>query len=74
MDSAEDIEAARKVYFGFYNPMDNWTWNISWFSDPVFRSLSKRGTGKVQRVSAGNHRGRYAADPSATGLYGTEHI
>ena len=35
-DSAEDIEAARKVYFGFYNPMDNWTWNISWFSDPVF--------------------------------------
>ncbi|MCI5919937.1 MAG: GH1 family beta-glucosidase [Roseburia sp.] len=35
-DSKEDIEAAKKVYFGFYNPMDNWTWNISWFSDPVF--------------------------------------
>lgn len=35
-DSPEDIEAAKKVYFGFYNPMDNWTWNISWFSDPVF--------------------------------------
>lgn len=35
-DSPEDIEAARKVYFGFYNPMDNWTWNVSWFSDPVF--------------------------------------
>ena len=35
-DSKEDIEAARKVYFGFYNPMDNWTWNVSWFSDPVF--------------------------------------
>jgi beta-glucosidase len=33
---AEDIEAAKKVYFGFYNPMDNWTWNVSWFSDPVF--------------------------------------
>lgn len=31
----EDIEAARKVYFGFNNPMDNWTWNVSWFSDPV---------------------------------------
>lgn len=35
-DSPEDIEAAKKVYFGFYNPMDNWAWNISWFSDPVF--------------------------------------
>ncbi len=32
----EDIEAARKVLFGFYNPMDNWTWNVSWFNDPVF--------------------------------------
>lgn len=35
-DSKEDIEAAKKVYFGFYNPMDNWTWNVAWFSDPVF--------------------------------------
>lgn len=35
-NSPEDIEAAKKVYFGFYNPMDNWTWNVSWFSDPVF--------------------------------------
>ncbi len=35
-DSAADIAAAKKVYFGFYNPMDNWTWNVSWFSDPVF--------------------------------------
>ena len=35
-DSPEDIEAARKVYFGFYNPLDNWTWNVAWFSDPVF--------------------------------------
>ncbi len=35
-DSPEDIEAARKVYFGFYNPMSNWTWNVAWFSDPVF--------------------------------------
>ncbi|MBQ0001311.1 MAG: beta-glucosidase [Clostridiales bacterium] len=32
----EDIEAARKVYFGFYNPISNWTWNISWFCDPAF--------------------------------------
>lgn len=35
-NALEDIEAARKVYFGFYNPMSNWTWNVAWFSDPVF--------------------------------------
>jgi len=35
-DSAEDIEAARKVYFGFYNEDSNWAWNESWYSDPVF--------------------------------------
>lgn len=35
-ESKEDIEAARKVYFGFYNPMSEWAWNVSWFSDPVF--------------------------------------
>lgn len=32
----EDIEAARKVLFGFYGSMDNWTWNVAWFTDPVF--------------------------------------
>ncbi len=32
----EDIEAAKKVLFGFYNPVENWTWNVAWFSDPVF--------------------------------------
>ena len=31
----EDIEAARKVYFSQTNPLDNWTWNVAWFSDPV---------------------------------------
>ena len=35
----EDIEAARRVLFSFYNPMDNWTWNVAWFSDPVFLKL-----------------------------------
>lgn len=35
-DRPEDIEAARKVLFSFYNPMDNWTWNVAWFNDPVF--------------------------------------
>lgn len=34
-DSPEDIEAAREVYFGLQGPMDNWTWNVSWYSDPV---------------------------------------
>lgn len=32
----KDIEAAKKVYFGLDNDMDNWTWNVGWFSDPVF--------------------------------------
>ena len=35
-ESPEDIEAARKVLFSFENPIDNWTWNVAWFSDPVF--------------------------------------
>lgn len=32
----EDVEAARKTLFGFHQPMDNWTWNVAWFNDPVF--------------------------------------
>ena len=35
-ECAQDIEAARTTYFGFSNPLDNWTWNVAWFSDPVF--------------------------------------
>ncbi len=35
-DKPEDIEAARKTLFGFYQPMENWTWNVAWFNDPVF--------------------------------------
>ncbi len=31
-----DVEAARRVLFSFYNPTENWTWNVAWFSDPVF--------------------------------------
>lgn len=34
-NSPEDIEAARSVYFGFDQPITNWTWNVAWFSDPV---------------------------------------
>jgi len=45
----EDIEAAKKVYFGFYNPMDNWTWNVAWFSDPAFLgSYPKEGLEKFK--------------------------
>ena len=32
----EDIKAAQKVLFSFYNPISNWTWNVAWFNDPVF--------------------------------------
>ena len=49
-DSPEDIEAARKVYFGFYNPLDNWTWNVAWFSDPVFlRHYPEEGLKKFKK-------------------------
>ncbi|MBQ7564105.1 MAG: beta-glucosidase [Lachnospiraceae bacterium] len=34
-DQPEDIEAARQYYFDFHEALDNWTWNVSWFSDPV---------------------------------------
>ncbi len=48
-DRKEDIEAAKKVYFGFYNPLDNWTWNVAWFSDPVFLgSYPKEGLEKYK--------------------------
>lgn len=33
-DKKEDIEAARTHLFGM-QPLDNWTWNVSWWSDPV---------------------------------------
>ena len=35
-DKPEDIEAARRVLFSLYNPIENWTWNVAWFNDPVF--------------------------------------
>jgi len=34
-NTEEDIEAAREVYFGFYNENNRWAWNVSWFCDPV---------------------------------------
>ena len=35
-ESPEDIEAARKVLFTCPDDLSNWTWNVPWFSDPVF--------------------------------------
>lgn len=35
-DSEEDINAARKALFSMNRDIYNWTWNVSWFSDPVF--------------------------------------
>lgn len=34
-DSPEDIEAARRVMFALPDDLYNWTWNVSWWSDPV---------------------------------------
>lgn len=35
-DRPQDIEAARKVFLSMSQPIENWTWNVTWFSDPVF--------------------------------------
>lgn len=35
-NSPEDIEAARQVMFSCPSDLSNWTWTVSWFSDPVF--------------------------------------
>lgn len=32
----EDINAAREKLFSLPDDLSNWTWNVSWFSDPVF--------------------------------------
>lgn len=34
-DRPEDIEAARREYFSLPDDASNWTWNVSWWSDPV---------------------------------------
>lgn len=35
-ETPEDIEACRRYLFTCPENMDNWTWNVPWFSDPVF--------------------------------------
>lgn len=35
-ERAEDIEACRRYLFTCPDDMNNWTWNVPWFSDPVF--------------------------------------
>lgn len=34
-ENPEDIEAARKALFSLPDDVRNWTWNVSWWSDPV---------------------------------------
>ena len=34
-EKPEDIEAARQSFFGCPELGDRWTWNVSWWSDPV---------------------------------------
>ena len=35
-ETPEDIEACRRFLFRCPDDMNNWTWNVPWFSDPVF--------------------------------------
>ena len=35
-DKPEDIEAARRHLFSFPDDINSWTWNVTWWSDPVF--------------------------------------
>ena len=35
-DAAEDIEAARQMNFNAKPQPDNWAWNVTWWSDPVY--------------------------------------
>lgn len=34
-ETPKDIEAARKALFALADDLSNWTWNVSWWSDPV---------------------------------------
>ena len=34
-DTKEDIEAARQHLFSLDQGIENWTWNVAWWSDPV---------------------------------------
>lgn len=35
-DKPEDIEAARTHLTSLSDDLDNWTWNVTWWSDPIF--------------------------------------
>ncbi len=34
-EKPEDIEAARQMFFAMPEDEKNWTWNVSWWSDPI---------------------------------------
>lgn len=44
----EDVEAARKAYFSLPD-VENWSWNVSWWSDPViFGAYPEEGLKKYE--------------------------
>lgn len=49
-NSKEDIQAARDYLFRIPDNMNNWTWNVAWFSDPVFLGhYPKEGLEKYEK-------------------------
>ena len=49
-EKPEDIEAARQHLFGFHEPISGWTWNVSWWSDPVlFGEYPEEGMRRFQK-------------------------
>ena len=34
--SQEDMDAARAHLMGINPDLQNWTWNVTWWSDPIF--------------------------------------
>lgn len=48
--SEEDIEAAKKAYFGIDAESERWAWNVSWFLDPVvFGTYPEEGLRKFAK-------------------------
>ncbi|MDO4632464.1 MAG: GH1 family beta-glucosidase [Eubacteriales bacterium] len=49
-EKPEDIEAARQMYFSIPENMENWTWNVSWWSDPVlFGHYPEEGLARYEK-------------------------
>lgn len=49
-ETPKDIEAARKALFALPDDLSNWTWNVSWWSDPVILGkYPEEGTKKYEK-------------------------